>query len=403
MAAWLEVVGIGEDGLSGLGHWARIAVEDCDILFGAPRHLAMVPERPGQERIAWPSPFAAAFDLVLARRGRPVCILASGDPMLYGIGASLSRRLDPAEMRVWPHPSAFSLAAARLGWPLQDCTLLTVHGRPLELVHPHLAPGARLLILAEDGTSPAKLAALLCQQGFGASRLTVLERLDGPAERRLDGPADGWAAERCADLNVMAVECAADRPGAALPTLAGLPDEAFAHDGQLTKRDIRAVTIARLVPLPGQTLWDVGAGCGSVAVEWMRAHPRCRAIAIEAKSQRLALIEENRLKLGVPGLTVLAGKAPACLAGLATPDAIFIGGGLTVPGLVDTCWNALRPGGRMVANAVTIQGEAILSDLYARLGGELTRISVAHAAPLGGFDGWRTAMPVTLWAAVKQV
>jgi precorrin-6Y C5,15-methyltransferase (decarboxylating) len=403
MTAWLDVVGIGEDGLSGLGQWARIAVEDCAVLFGAARHLAMVPERPGQERIAWPSPFAAAFELVLARRGQAVCILASGDPMLYGIGASLARRLDPAEMRVWPHPSAFSLAAARLGWPLQDCTLLTVHGRPLELVHPHLAPGARLLVLAEDGTSPARLAALLCQRGFGASRLTVLERLDGPAERRLDGPAVGWAAERCADLNVIAVECVADRPGAALPTLAGLPDDAFAHDGQLTKRDIRAVTLARLVPLPGQTLWDVGAGCGSIAVEWMRTHPRCRAIAIEAKPHRLALIEENRLKLGAPGLTVLAGKAPACLAGLEAPDAIFIGGGLTVPGLVDFCWSALNPGGRLVANAVTIQGEAILSGLYARLGGELTRISVAHAAPLGGFDGWRTAMPVTLWAAVKPV
>ncbi|CAA7615407.1 Precorrin-6Y C(5,15)-methyltransferase (decarboxylating) [Magnetospirillum sp. LM-5] len=401
MTAWLNVVGIGEDGLSGLGQWARIAVEDCDILFGAQRHLAMVPERAGQERIAWPSPFAAAFDLVLARRGQSVCILASGDPMMYGIGASLARRLDLAEMRVWPHPSAFSLAAARLGWPLQDCTLLTVHGRPLELVVPHLAPAARLLILAEDGTSPAKLAALLCQHGFGASRISVLERLDGPAERRLDGQALGWPAERCADLNVMAVECQADRSGAALPILAGLPDEAFAHDGQLTKRDIRAVTLARLAPLAGQLLWDVGAGCGSVAVEWMRSHPRCRAIAIEAKPHRLALIEENRLKLGVPGLTVLAGKAPIALAGLEAPDAVFIGGGLTVKGLVEACWSALKPGGRLVANAVTLQGEAVLAELYGRLGGEMTRISVAHAAALGGFDGWRTAMPVTMLAVVK--
>lgn len=403
MGAWLSVVGIGEDGMTGLGDEARQAIGDAHLLMGGPRHLEMIPEHPGQERLAWPSPFNGAVEGVLARRGTPVCVLASGDPMFFGMGASLSRHVQPGEMRVLPAPSAFSLAAARLGWALQHTVTLTAHGRPLALVHPHVFPGARLLILSENGDTPAQLAALLCARGFGPSVLTVLEHMGGPREGRRDGNATHWAHGRCADLNVVAVECRAEAGAAAYSCLAGLPDEAFRHDGQLTKRDVRALTLARLAPLPGQMLWDVGAGCGSVGIEWMRAHPACRAIAIEGELARQALIAHNRMALGVPALTLVPGTAPAALEGLAAPDAVFIGGGLSGTDVVEECWRALKPGGRLVANAVTVQGEAILAGLHARLGGELTRIAIAHTQALGRFDGWRTAMPVTVYATAKPI
>lgn len=401
MGAWLSVVGIGEDGLAGLGEDARQTIAEASLVIGGPRHLGMLPQIPGQDRLAWASPFAGAKEMVLARRGMPVCVLASGDPMLFGMGASLSRHLQQGEMRVLPAPSSFSLAAARLGWALQHTATLTVHGRPLALVQPHVFPGARLLILSENGGTPAQLAALLRQRGFGPSPLTVLEHMGGPREKRLDGNAADWPHASCADLNVVAVECRAEAGAVAYSSLAGLPDEAFRHDGQLTKRDVRALTLARLAPLPGQLLWDVGAGCGSVGIEWMRGHSACRAIAIEADPARRDLIEHNRITLGVPGLRLVAGSAPAALAGLEVPDAVFIGGGLSGAEVVEECWRALKPGGRLVANAVTLQGEAILTGLHAGLGGELTRIAVAHAQSLGRFDGWRAAMPVTVFSTVK--
>jgi precorrin-6Y C5,15-methyltransferase (decarboxylating) len=401
MAPWLNVVGIGEEGLAGLGDAARAAIASARTLFGGARHLAMIPARSDQERLPWPSPFSIAFDLVLARRPDPVCILASNDPMLFGMGASFARRLPAGEMRVLPAPSSFSLAAARLGWPLQDAALLTIHGRPLEGLHPHLFPGARLLILAEDGSSPAAVARLLTARGFGPSRLTVLEHMGGPSERGLDGIAARWDSPRCADLNLIAVECRADADATIWSRQGGLPDAAFRHDGQLTKRDVRAATLARLAPLPGQRLWDVGAGCGSVAIEWMRSHDRCHAVAIEAAPLRQDLIAHNRCALGVPGLDLVRGTAPDALVGLPPPDAVFIGGGLTVPGTFDLCWQSLPPGGRLVANAVTLQSEAMLLELRRGLGGTLTRLQVATAEPLGGFDGWRPAMPVTLLELIK--
>ncbi len=396
MTAWLTVVGIGEDGMDGLGTAARAAIADAAVLIGGPRHLAMVPGVPGQERLAWPSPFSA--EPVLARRGRPVCVLASGDPMFWGVGATLARLLPAVEMRVLPAPSAASLAAARLGWPLQEVLVLSATGRPLEQVHRHLHPGARLLVLAGGGGDPARLARLLRDGGFGASRLVVLEHMGGARERRLESSAADWPHAQCAGLLVMAVEC---QGGPCRSGLAGLPDDAYRHDGQLTKRDVRAVTLALLAPLPGELLWDVGAGSGSIGIEWMRCHPSCRAIAIEADESRQALIAHNRDALGVPGLHLVAGSAPEALAGLATPDAVFIGGGVTVAGVLETCWQALRPGGRLVANAVTLQSEALLTTWQARIGGTLTRLAVAHAGQLGRFDVWRTAMPVTILAAGK--
>lgn len=401
MTAWLTVVGLGEDGLDGLTETARQALAQASVLFGGQRHLDMVPAQDGQDRIAWPSPFAAAFDMVLARRGQSVCILASGDPMFYGMGASLSKRLEVGEMRVIPAPSSFSLAAVRLGWALQDCVLLTVHGRPLEIVHPHLHPGNRLLILSEDGQTPARLAELLRQRGFGPSTLSVLEHMGGPLENRHDGQASDWSLDRTADLNVVAVDCWAEDGAALRSCLCGLPDDAFITDGQLTKRDVRAVTLARLAPRPRELLWDVGGGSGSIGIEWMLSHPTCRTISIEANPSRQDMIAANALALGVPGLHLVRGPAPEALIGLESPDVIFIGGGLTVDGVPEFCWNALKPGGRMVANAVTIQSEALLVALRDRWGGELVRISVAQASPVGRFDCWRTAMPVTIWSAEK--
>ncbi|WP_301154046.1 precorrin-6y C5,15-methyltransferase (decarboxylating) subunit CbiE [Metapseudomonas otitidis] len=399
MQPWLTVVGIGEDGYAGLGKAARHALLGATEVVGAPRQLALLPRCVRAVRTPWPSPFS--LEPVLARRGTALCVLASGDPMLFGVGASLARQVPAEEMQVLSAPSSAALAAARLGWPLQEVTLLSTVARPLAVLNGHLHPGARLLVLSNDGHTPAALAALLAEGGFGASRLTVLEHLGGPLERRLDGLANAWNDVAVADLNLVAVEVAADPGTRALPVTCGLPDDAYRHDGQLTKRDVRAVTLARLAPRPGELLWDVGAGCGSIGIEWMRAHPACRALAIEANAGRQAHIQHNRDALGVPGLQLVAGEAPAALEGLPAPDAIFIGGGVTDPGVLAQCWARLKPGGRLVANAVTLQSEATLVAFRAEHGGSLTRIAVAQAQPLGDFDTWRSALPITLLEAFK--
>ena len=395
---WLTIIGLGEDGITEIGDTARQAIRDAQTVIGGARHLNLVPEIPGQQRLTWPTPFAEGINMVLSMRGQPVCVLATGDPMYYGVGATLSRHIHPEEMRVLSAPSAFTLAAARLGWALQDCVPLTVHGRSLELVHPHLHPGAQLLILSEGGHTPKLLAHLLTQRRFGTSKLIVLEHMGGTNERRVEGIAASWRHPDCADLNVIAVECVGS---SGLSTLAGLPDDAFDHDGQLTKRDVRAITLARLAPQPGQILWDVGAGCGSISIEWMRSHPTCRAIAIEANEKRQSLIVQNAKALGVPGLKLIAGKAPMALNGLESPDAIFIGGGLTIPKVPQICWDALKPGGRLVANAVTVESVALLHQLQQIWGGELTQIQVSHSEALGRFHVLRAALPVMVWVVVK--
>ena len=401
MSPWLTVVGIGEDGFKGLGRNARHALLRATRIIGAQRQLDLLPVCIRGERELWPSPFS--LEPVLSRRGEPVCVLASGDPMFYGVGASLARKVAADELLILPAPSSVSLAAARLGWPLQDVVTLSVVARPLAALNAHLASGVRLLVLSNDGQSPAAIAALLAESGFGASRLNVFEHLGGADERRIDGVAQVWQDACVADLNLVAIECVADAQTVRLSRLAGLPDAAFKHDGQLTKRDVRAMTLARLAPMPGELLWDVGAGSGSIGIEWMRAHPSCRALAIEADEGRQGLIEHNRDALGVPGLQLIRGKAPDALHGLEAPDAIFIGGGVTRDGVLDTCWQHLRPGGRLVANAVTLQSEMTLMDWRMRYGGELTRIHVAQAQPLGDFDTWRQALPITLLEVVKPL
>ena len=316
--------------------------------------------------------------------------------MLFGVGASLARQVPADELQVLPAPSSVSLAAARMAWPLQEVTVLSLVARPLAALHAQVHHGARLLILSNDGSSPAAIAQLLRERGFGPSRLTVLEHLGGPQERRIDGLAASWGLSDAAALNIVAVDCLAGHDAQRLPLTVGLPDSAYQHDGQLTKRDVRAITLARLAPKPGELLWDVGAGCGSIAIEWLRSHPSCRAIAIEADEGRQQLIKHNRDALGVPQLQLLAGQAPAALRGLEAPQAIFIGGGVTQPGVLEYCWQHLQPGGRLVANAVTLQSEVTLLAWRAEHGGELTRIQVAQAKPLGDFDTWRSALPITL-------
>ncbi|HJR27450.1 MAG TPA: precorrin-6y C5,15-methyltransferase (decarboxylating) subunit CbiE [Pseudomonas sp.] len=401
MAPWLTVVGIGEDGFKGLGKNARRALLGASRIFGGQRQLDLLPVCIRGERQPWPSPFS--LEPVLALRGEPVCVLASGDPMFFGVGASLARQLSATEMLILPAPSSVSLAAARLGWPLQDVVTLSVVARPVAALNAHVFSGVRLLVLSNDGQSPAAIAALLRERGFGPSRLTVLEHLGGETERRIEGVANDWSDPVIADLNLIAIECIAAPNTPRLSRLAGLPDSAFQHDGQLTKRDVRAITLARLAPVPGELLWDVGAGSGSIGIEWMRAHPSCRALAIEADEGRQQLIEHNRDALGVPGLQLIRGSAPQALTGLERPDAIFIGGGVTRDGVLDTCWAQLKPGGRLVANAVTLQSEVTLMAWRERHGGELTRIHVAQAQPLGEFDTWRQALPITLLDVTKPL
>ncbi len=393
---WLAVVGIGEDGIDGLSPAARALLAQAELVVGGRRHLALAGDL-AAETLAWPSPIEGALDVIEARRGRPVCVLASGDPFFFGVGTMLMRRFSPGETLCIPAPSAFALAAARLGWSQQDCAMLSLHGRPLEAILPHLQQGARILALSWDEATPAKLAALLAARGMGRSGLTVCEAMGGPSERIRTGEAAGFALDNVAALNTIALRVMADRGAKILPRAPGLPDDWFEHDGQITKRDVRAVTLSALAPRRGETLWDVGAGSGSIGIEWMLADPLNRAVAIEANPVRAARAARNALSLGVPALEVVMGRAPEAFRDLGTPDAIFIGGGASAPGAIEAAVAALPAGGRLVVNAVTLETQAVLGEERAKRGGDLIQISVAHAEPVGRFTGWRAAMPIVQW------
>jgi precorrin-6Y C5,15-methyltransferase (decarboxylating) len=397
---WLSIVGIGEDGVEGLSPVARGLIAGAEIVFGGRRHLTLAASLIRGASRPWPSPFDGAVDEVLRHRGRPVCVVASGDPFQYGVGAVLARHIDAREMTVVPAPSAFSLAAARLAWSLPDSVLLSLHGRALDLIRPHLQPQARILALTSDGEGPAALAALLTETGFGTSRLSVLEALGGPRERIRTTTAAEYALSSVDALNTVAIEVEAAPGARVLARTAGLADELFEHDGQITKREIRAVTLSSLAPRRGELLWDIGAGSGSVAIEWMLADPTMRAIAVEQRADRAARARRNAAAFGVPGLEVVEGAAPGALTGLANPDAIFIGGGAEV-GVLDAATRALRTGGRLVVNAVTLETEALLLARHAAFGGELIRLAIARADAVGGRTGWRAAMPVTQWLWTK--
>lgn len=401
----IAVVGIGADGWDGLGRAARDAVGDAEILFGSARQLDLVPSTVAARRVSWPSPLLPALPGLLGQHGGArLCVLASGDPMFYGIGVTLSRLLGPRALRVLPQPSSASLACARLGWPLAETPVVSVVGRPSATVLPELADRRRLLVLSADEHTPGELARLLGRHGFADSELTVLEQLGGSAERHRTGIAKQWEHPPGDPLNIVAITCAAD-PGRPRATrLPGLPDELFGGDRQLTKHEVRALTLAALAPAPGELLWDVGGGSGSIAIEWCRSHPGNRAVAFERLEHRRRQIADNAAALGVPHILV-RGEVRAELAAdteTAAPDAIFVGGGLTQDGVLETCWSQLRQGGRLVANAVTAESESLLLSWSNAQGGMLRKFQIYRGEPLGSFTTWRPQLPVTQWSVVKS-
>lgn len=410
---WLRIIGIGEDGWDDLAAGSKELLYEAEIVFGGERHLKMIPEDWEGERIVWPSPIRDAVTKIVSWRpaesgsGKIVAVMASGDPLCYGIAAKLLRHLPIEEIWIKPALTTFSLICSRVGWSLPDVETLTIHGRPVEMLHPFVQPGAKLLVLNKDEGSPKQTAKLLTARGFGKSRITVLEHLGGIKERQFSGKADSWTHPEGATLNAMALECIPESNATILSRIPGLPDEAFFHDGQLTKREIRAVSLSRLMPVVDQVLWDVGAGCGSVAIEWMRTSPRCRAVAIEKSKSRLKLIKQNSQELGVPMLQIISGSAPEVLGDLPAPDAVFIGGGLSSGNLLETCWNALKPGGRLVANAVTLEGEQKLLQWQNKnsgksgASGDLTRLSISRAEKIGRFQGWKEIRSVIQLAVIK--
>lgn len=398
---WLSIVGIGEDGLDGLSPAARTLIAQASLVVGGRRHLVLVAGATTGATLAWPSPPQAAFPAILGHREGSVCVVATGDPFFYGIGSRLAKEIPAKQMICLPAASCFSLAACRLGWAVQDCALITLHGRPLERVIPHLQPRARILALSWDQTTAARLAELLVRHGFGDTLITVCEAMGGPRERLRRATAASFALDGIDALNLVALELTAARSGRVIPLTPGLPDAWFEHDGQLTKQDVRAITLCALAPRKGELLWDIGAGSGSISIEWMLMDASNRAVAIERDPVRAGRIARNAAALGVPDLEIVQAAAPAALRGLPPPDAVFIGGGATTDGLIEAAWAELPGGGRMVVNGVTLKTQSELIRRFKTLGGGLRTIQIAHADAVGGFHAMRPAMPVTQWSMVK--
>jgi precorrin-6Y C5,15-methyltransferase (decarboxylating) len=400
MSPWLTVIGIGEDGIAGLPPIHRATIAAAELIVGGERHLAML-DAVRAEIQSWASPLSLTVEEILKRRGRPVVVLATGDPMHFGIGVTLAKRVGREEIAIHPHLSAFSLAAARLAWSLAEVECLTFHGRPIELLTAAVTPRQKVMILSHDSTTPGLVAARLTAMGYGPSLFVVLEHMGGGKERVRETKAEDWGANDVADLNTIAIDCVAGPNAKILHRGFGLPDEAFHHDGQLTKREVRAAALSALGPLQGEWLWDIGAGCGSIAIEWLRHDRSLNAVAIERNPTRAAMIRDNAAALGTPNLQLLEGEAPEALHDLPRPDAVFIGGGTGRDGVIDAAWNALQTGGRLVAHAVTVESELALAAGFHAHGGELTRLSVQRLEPIGALHGWKPLMPVTQWRAVK--
>jgi precorrin-6B C5,15-methyltransferase / cobalt-precorrin-6B C5,C15-methyltransferase len=410
-STWLTVIGIGDDGLAGLSPIASSLLAQAQIIFGGKRHLAMLPAKDLRTQIAWQAPFSQSIEQIITHRGQQVCVLASGDPLCYGVGSSLQqafrdRNLDPLlEMLTIPSPSAFSLASSRLGWTFSEIETVSLCGRSLQLIHPLIYPKAKILALSADRQTPLQLAKILQKCGGGAIKMTILEHLGGVQEKIISDQVADWVQANSeitiADLHTIALECPDFITG--YSRFPGLPDDAYVHDGQLTKQKVRAVTLAALAPFPGQLLWDVGAGNGSISIEWLRCHPRNQALAIEQHPQRRQNIALNAANLGVPNLQIISGQAPEILTGLPAPDAIFIGGGLTISGLFESCWQALKPGGKLVANGVTVETEQRIFQLQQQYGGSLDRLALQKAEPVGKFLGWKASSPVTQWVVNKPI
>jgi precorrin-6Y C5,15-methyltransferase (decarboxylating) len=398
---WLTIIGIGEDGIDALSPTARALLCDAELVVGGRRHLTLAERLIRGERMSWSTPLADAYPAILAARGRPVAVLASGDPFCHGVGTALARVVAPPEMRCLPAPSAFALARARLGWAAETTETISFCGRKLATLAPLLQPGARVLALSADAATPAAIAAYLRERGFGASTLHVMEALGGPQERIRTAAAADFSLPDIHPLNLVALDLRAAPDARIIPLASGLPDSLFEHDGQFSRREARAVTLSFLAPRRGELLWDIGAGSGAISIEWMLRHNANRAIAIETDPNRTARIARNAESLGVPGLRIATGTAPNALAGLPAPDAVFLGGGAHRRGVIDAAWAALKPEGRLVANAVTIETEAVLLAARARLGGTLLRLSVERLDAVGAMHAYRPAMTVTQWLAVK--
>lgn len=399
MSAWLHIVGIGDNGLDSLTSATRAVVESAEVIIGAARHHELT-EGLSAERINWPSPFDALVEQLRSLSGKRVVVFATGDPLWFSVGARIGREIDPAEITYHPQLSAFQLASARMGWSLADVETLTVHGRPVEQMIAFIQPHQKLLILTTGAETPAQIAEFLTSRGFGQSKMSVLAHMGGADEARFDGRAVDWSHSVPA-FNTLAVECIAAPDAALLPRVPGLPDALFTSDGTMTKREVRAATLGKLMPMRGALLWDIGAGSGSVAIEWMRAARYARAIGIEPRADRRAMAGENALALGTPRLEIIAGTAPDALSGLEAPDAIFIGGGMSEE-VFAAAWEALKPLGRLVSNAVTLESEVVLTQLHKTYGGDLVRLCVQRAEPVGRLTGWRPAMPLTQWSLIKR-
>jgi precorrin-6B C5,15-methyltransferase / cobalt-precorrin-6B C5,C15-methyltransferase len=396
----IEVVGLSARGWSDLHERLRSLIQQAEVLIGSPRLLDLIPRFPAQQRLEWPSPLRAGLPILLDEvAGCRVVALASGDPLVAGIGTTLVEMLGVAELRIHPAVSSVALARARMGWSEESTQLVRLRGEDLDVMRRYAFPGRRLIILSRDAASPAAVAQLLTDEGYGDSMITVLGDLDTETESRIDVAARDWRG-RAPALNVICVACAGS--GAAASLTPGLPDEVFDHDGQLTKRDLRASALAQLMPRPGELLWDVGAGAGSIAIEWLRSDPGCRAIAIERNLDRVKRIRRNAEALGTPGLEVLHGEAPGALASLPRPHAVFVGGGATAE-ILGRSWEALWPGGRLVVHAVTQETEMILAECWKRFGGELSRLSLEHLEPIGRYHGWRPARAVVQWSSMKAI
>jgi precorrin-6Y C5,15-methyltransferase (decarboxylating) len=394
----LTLIGMGEDGLDGLPATTQHLIAQAEILIGSERLLALIPGT--QTRHAWPSPFSALVDVIKTSTPARVVILATGDPLHFGVGNQLSLAF-PTELKIIPHPSAFSLAAARLGWPLQEVECVSLHGRAAANLEPFVQPCQRIIALTAGDATIREVASRLTTRGYGISELTVLEHMGGPLEKSMSFTAQAIPETQFSALSTLAVECL-PTPGARLAArVPGLPDDAFVHDGQLTKREVRAVTLSALAPVPGALLWDVGAGCGSVAIEWMRTHIRNRAIAFEHDETRLKMITENASNLGTPSLQIIPGNLPTTLNDQPRPDAVFLGGAVSKDEIFRQCWQALHPGGRLVANSVTLEGDAANIARHAEFGGDLVRIDISHVEPVGRMRGMRPRMSVLQWRVVK--
>ena len=396
MTKWLTIIGMGEDGWEGISNRARLVLKTTEVIVGSSRLLKLLPNIKA-ERHEWPQPFSAVIERIRPLAGRNTVILATGDPLNYGVFRKLLEFIPFEEMTVIPHISAFSLAASRMGWSLPDCDTLSLHGRAAANLESFIQPGAKLIVLTADASTIPEIVRRLEARGFGQSQVSVLENLGGENERVSKYiPSTDYSA-----LNTVAIHCIASPDAKVYSRLAGLPDDAFIHDGQLTKREVRAATLASLAPAPDQLLWDIGAGCGSIAIEWMRSTRGCEAIAFEHNAERLAMISRNADALGTPRLKIISGKAPEALEGAAAPHAVFIGGGVGNDGVFDSAWSKLKAGGRLVANVVTLEGEMHLYDLQEKHGGDLVKIEISNLTSVGPYRALKPRMAVTQWRVQK--